>query len=521
MPYVQPNYSSTSYTLPAPLGGMNDRVPIDKMDEGFCVEMINYFPDRQSVNLRSGYSVFETITAGTSDSILTLAEHIAGDGTKTFLCAIDNGVIYDITTGTASAVGSGFNENRWQYVNYFGYLVLVSGQDTPQHWNGTTLGATSITGSGLTASDLIQVSVYKSRLYFVEKQSANVWYSGAAADPSASMSVTAVDYSTVTELGGPVAFTSSWTYDAGGGLEDFFVIVTLAGEVLIYSGDNPGAAAWTIVGRYRMPSIPGAGTDSRAQTRCYTKVGNDIVITTETGVVSLSALVKGAGQVGDYYLISNNIQGGYVSLREQHPSNRSQVFYWPKGKMLIVTVGSVLGQAYVMNVETGAWCLFDAYDGENSGFQAGEIGIFKDDMYFAGPGSASTSKNINKYDGDTTDKSTSDGSDAGIQGFIRFSYNYFGDRTRNKRILTATPLLSGPDTFTPTLDVNIDFSESLQLSDFSNTSSGDGNNDTYHNNVYSVDGVGRTFSLIIAGIYKDSPHSIFAIQTNYEPGGYL
>ena len=53
--------------------------------------------------------------------------------------------------------------------------------------------------------------------------------------------------------GGKLLFGASWSIDAGDGIDDKCVFVTDLGEVLVFTGSNPGDAAnWRQEGRYQI-----------------------------------------------------------------------------------------------------------------------------------------------------------------------------------------------------------------------------------------------------------------------------
>ena len=56
-------------------------------------------------------------------------------------------------------------------------MGLVNGTDTPQQFNGTSVSSLTVTGSGLTSTNLIGITVFKNRTFFWEDDSQDFWYS--------------------------------------------------------------------------------------------------------------------------------------------------------------------------------------------------------------------------------------------------------------------------------------------------------------------------------------------------------
>ena len=84
-----------------------------------------------------------------------------------------------MTTPTAvtEAVTTGITNSRWRSANMNGQGILVNGFDAPLRID--SMGdwvAHGYSGTGLTVTDLYQVLVFKNRLFFLEKDSANLWY---------------------------------------------------------------------------------------------------------------------------------------------------------------------------------------------------------------------------------------------------------------------------------------------------------------------------------------------------------
>ena len=84
---VRPGSQKSSATaVPAPIGGLNARDSVANMPERDAVKLENWFPKTTSVDLRAGYSAWNTFT-GVCQSILV---YNSGVATKVFPC-VKNG----------------------------------------------------------------------------------------------------------------------------------------------------------------------------------------------------------------------------------------------------------------------------------------------------------------------------------------------------------------------------------------------------------------------------------------------
>ena len=144
--------------MAAPVSGWNDRDPLDGMEPTDAVRLDNWYADAGKVSVRPGSAVHGTGVG--SGAVETIAEFDNGSTRK--MLAAGGGAVYDATTaGAASSLATGFSSNRWQDHFFAGKLGLVNGTDAPQDYDGTTFGAMTISGGGLTVTDLIGVTSYK------------------------------------------------------------------------------------------------------------------------------------------------------------------------------------------------------------------------------------------------------------------------------------------------------------------------------------------------------------------------
>jgi hypothetical protein len=272
-------------------------------------------------------------------------------------------------TGIAVVTGLSSAEFIWTNFSTSGgnWLVAVNGADPVKNYNGTVWSNPSITN--VTSSTLNYVFQFKSRLFFLKKDTSQVWFlptdsvAGAAASLAVAPELT---------LGGTLVAGAAFTYDGGFGPDDYCVFISSEGEVVIYTGTDPANATdWNLKGVFRIGRPIG--------NRCIVKIGGDIAVLTQDGVISLSnafALDRSAEQKAAF---TSNIRRAFT---DQYTLSGTvtgwQLLTWPAGHLALVNVPVAAGTTfyqYIMNVLTGAWT---RYTNINSLCWA----IAGDDLYF-------------------------------------------------------------------------------------------------------------------------------------------
>jgi len=163
-------------SMPASVGGLNDRDSFVEQKPNESVLLENWFPYTSYVGIRKGSQDHVT---GLPATIETLVEYAPQTGGSQLFAAAGTG-IYDVTNSGAvgDAVVTGMTNARWQETMITtpggSFLVMVNGEDVPRLYNGSAWSAASITG--VTPANLIHVQLFKNRLFFVEKNSAEIWY---------------------------------------------------------------------------------------------------------------------------------------------------------------------------------------------------------------------------------------------------------------------------------------------------------------------------------------------------------
>jgi hypothetical protein len=321
-------------------------------------------------------------------------------GQNTFF-ASDETAVYDITT-PVSATEPPAPAISGQTSGYYSacpfstsggqFLYILNGTDEIQLYNGSSWqainGSSTPAITGVSTEDLIQASVYRNRLFFVEKQSMNIWYPAVGALGGALSNIT---MSGIYRRGGAVLFVATWSLDAGDGIDDKFVVVSTEGEVAVFEGSNPSGttdAEWNIVGVYDCARPMGKNG--------FMRVGGDLLILTEEGAVPLTAIMRKDPAALALNAVSRPIEPEWRREAIRRRSLPWEMVKWSERNMGLVNVpatSDVDGRyCYVVNLESGAWarrigwdarCLHVftgiAYFGTNDGrIMAAEVGGLDD-----------------------------------------------------------------------------------------------------------------------------------------------
>jgi hypothetical protein len=285
--------------------------------------------------ITTAYTVGNVVTNGANAYVVTVAGTSAGaggptgqgtgivDGSVTWKfyegawtaattyavgCTVTNGTspkrLYVCTTGGASAgaggpsgTGTGIVDNvaRWSYVADFSAPIGLALTDQQLY---TT-----------TPANFAQAVVWKSRLWFVEKDSSRGWYM-----PVNSLFGTAssTDFGVRMRAGGALVGLYNWSYDAGNGLDSLLVGISASGDVVIYQGTDPSSVStFSLKGTWSVGAVPYGR-------RLATDFGGDLLVMSLLGLIPLSRLVVGQPVVGgDRGIYVTDKVSNYFSLAAQ------------------------------------------------------------------------------------------------------------------------------------------------------------------------------------------------------------
>lgn len=399
--------------------GWNARDSLADMKPDDAVSLDNWIPGFGSITTRRGFASHST---GLGSEVEFMAEFNAG-GTRKMISGA-NGELWDTTSsGAAVSLASGFTSDRWvasQFDDFAGgsRMGLVAKGNNPQIYNGSTVSAMTISGAGLTPSNLGGIYSFKGRTYFWDPDTQDFWYSSVGALGG---TLTKFPLGRVQGTGGNLVAVSGWSRDAGNGPDDFLVFLLSSGDVLVYAGSNPGDPAdWALVGVYSL-GVP-------ISARGLKKVGADVVVLTRSGYVPLESVLHTGRYAENAYTISNRIQGAAVAAtRDYGDSFGWDILYYPRRALLIINVpvSAVEYNQHVMNVDTKAWCRF-------TGIPSVSWCLLNEEPYFGG-----TDGVVYKFDGEEV----YDDNGVPINVDASCAWDYLGTKRATKRVTAIKPIV--------------------------------------------------------------------------------
>ena len=426
--------SSGSVSLPAPVGGWNARDSLGDMPATDAVYLVNWFPATTECVLRKGYSKWATGITGTVE---TLMDYESGTASKLF--AIANGSVYDATSQGAvgAAAVTGLANSRWQYCNVStsggSFLYMANGTNTPYLYNGSTW--TSITGAstpaitGVTTTTLNNPILFKQRVFFTQTQSLKTWYLpvssvGGAAQP--------IDISQYAYKGGYVVQHATWTLDAGYGADDYYVVYTSKGQVVVFKGTDPSSVTtWAMIGVWDLGTPVG--------TRCMYKYGGDLLLLGTDGVTPMASELQ-SSRLDPRVALTDKIQWAVSESISLYGSQFGwQLLFYPQENQLWLNVPNTSGTLqYAMNSINKQWCSY-------SGWNASCFELFQDEPYFGGNGYVARAYYTNADDG------------SNITGSALQAFSDFGSPGQLKRFTMAKPIFRTTGNPAIYANINLDF----------------------------------------------------------------
>lgn len=348
-----PVAAMSSGQISAPVRGLQLRRGVASMKPDEALILDNWFPAGGYCKVRGGHVSHAT---GIGASIGSLMEWAGPAGRKLF--AAKSTAIYEATSAGAvgSADVSGLTSAYWQTVNFTtsggSFLVACNGADSVRNYNGSAWSTPSITG--VTSANLINVASYKSRLWFVEKDSTKAWYLGVS---SISGSATSIELGDKFRRGGKLLLIGSISRDAGDGAADVICFISSKGEVVAFQGSDPADAnTWVQIGLYMAAAPVG--------NRALVRIDGDLGMLTERGVVSLKQLATMGQSSAERSAITSNIDEGIIDDFAAYGANTGwEMIVHPRTRQAIVNIPKTSSTAtqYAMNVQTGAWCTYGRY----------------------------------------------------------------------------------------------------------------------------------------------------------------
>jgi|SRR5882672_64566 len=430
----QQDVEPITVSVPAPIGGINARDALAAMPSTDAITSSNWFGTPSYVAFRNGKQQWSTGLPGAVETIM------AYNGlTSRKLFGVSGNSIYDITVqgvvGAALVTALSNSRLQHQMFNAGGGNVLIwaNGAVQPQFYNGTVWAATTISGSGLTPSNLITATVFKQRMFYIENNSMNVWYSATTAFQGV---LTQIPLGQLFKKGGILMQMATWTIDNVSGIDDYAVFITSEGEVAIYQGYDPAQiSTWSLVGIFNIGRPIGR--------RCYTKYASDIIVITADGLTPLSKAMLTDRTQEDAQLTYKIINAINNDVQSFNANFGWQVIDYPLGNKLILNVPdttNTLMHQWVMNSVAKSWWQFNNWNANCWELQ-------QDALYYG--------ENTKVF---LADVGTNDAGNA-ITVDCKPAFSYFELPGKLKNFMMARPIFQANANIAPQITLNVDFND--------------------------------------------------------------
>lgn len=420
-------------TMQPPVLGLNYREPAIALNPQSALVLDNFLPRGNHVDLRAGYANHVENIPGAVKSIA----HYVGklpSANKVFAFT-DMGEIYDVTDRSKSptlVIDTTQTDGIWDSVNTAGldenYLIMVSpagGYYTYSERDGFV--KREITGKGADKR-FAGIFNWKDRVWLIEEDSTRCYYLDVGAIQG---NASEYDFYAVINQGGYLLYGCNWTFNAGYDIDDYMVLMTSQGEVIVYKGTNPDdPQTFVLEGVWFVGDAP-------AGRRSFTNFGGEMFVTSSLGIVPISALVNGK-VANDFQVSSAAIQPVFI---EQFNSDKEK-FGWElemiynQQFLLVKTPQDSFGNHvyYVMNTNTGAWATI-------SGMPMLCTTQVGNEMYFGTANGLVCKAFVGDSDG--ADLSRNPGKP--IIGRYMSGYNDFGAPANLKSFQMARPIFNSQD----------------------------------------------------------------------------
>lgn len=420
--------------LQPPVKGLNFRTPSIKLDPQEALILDNVLPQPQSGELRAGYVEHVINIPG---SVMTLAPFVGNlfEDNRNFAFN-DKGEVYDVTYETTSpskVVDTDQINGVWDYCNSQGpaetYLIMVS--PAGGYWTYSKSGGfvkRDLTGDGA-GKRFSAVFNWKDRVWLIEENSTNAYYLDTGAVQGAAHKF---NFGPVMNQGGYLSYGSNWTFNAGYDIDDYLVLVTTGGEVIVYKGYDP-----TDIQTFQLQGVWYIGR-TPAGNKAFTSFGGELFVLSALGVVPVSKLVNG-GVANDYEVASAKVQPEMNKAFTQY----ANLFGWEmetfynRNFLMVKTPVKTSGKYsyWVMNVQTGAW-------GTISGMPMNCSSQVVDDIFFG----TTDGRVCRAFVGDTDGASIDGTPGRPIVGRYMGGFNDYDTPTYLKTWQLARPVFLADDT---------------------------------------------------------------------------
>jgi hypothetical protein len=355
-------------TLPVPLG-LNTADPASDLGLRDAALLYNMIAAEQGLRSRLGFVEWCVQVDTTAYEIRTILPYKGSSGNDR-LWAVTKDGIYPATasvTNPAQSIAFGSTADPAGYGNGVSFVTTLGVRSLlytdeangyylyPEGgpWAKVAAGGGAGQVSGADPATFAQVIAFKSRAWFVAKNTTQAWYLGIGATSGAA---TLFDFGQQFPHGGNLACLYSWTVDGGAGADDILVAIGTGGDVVLYQGIDPSSAStWQKIGSFYIGAVP-------VGRRLATAFGGDLLLLSSFGVLPLSRLTAGRSLLSPDIFSTYKIRNQFNALM----ADRRNLYGWsivphPADNTVLVTYPPLLGeqrQQYASATAVAGWSLY-------------------------------------------------------------------------------------------------------------------------------------------------------------------
>ena len=481
------------FRLPAPIDGINLRKAPHELAPTEARVLENYLIFDWGIR-ECGNTGTLTNPGTSAKPVKTIIPFKSVTGTaKQLICTTDKVYVTSSSSWGSTTDKTGaltITLGTWQYEYFNKKIFLHNGTDDALVYDiaGDTLTASGFTGLSPDDQVLIAPWNYKNRLYSIEQSNPRFAYTNS--NDAVSGAMTLIDLAPVLLQTGPLLFGTGWSVNQGVANEELCVFVSAMGDVLVYSGDNPSADNWQLVSRVSIPMPLG--------NRAFLRFGQDVLIVTTRGVVSLARVVTAQEKREEYFVISSKLGNSFTGANVKPAVDPRQPF--------IYFAGASAGVVYILNYERGAWSTMT--------LPANSI----NSLAFFDSGTEGQYLIVGQSDGSVIRVDDSGGNS--MAHTWRPGYMDFGSAQKKKisAIRVIGRNISGSDLFSNTINIASEMNDATPSVADTRTTTGIGTYYTYQE--LQPSGIGKFVCPMFAKASTGERNEINGAEIYYEEGGF-
>lgn len=332
-----------------------------------AIYSFNMVPSQYGMRVRDGYQ--EWCTNVGTDGVRTIIPYVGTDTSEDKLFAAASNAIFDVTassTSPASVLAFGTVDDMSGYgvfVNFInlggakfllycdesnGYKLYTQSSDT---WSTVASGTAAGQIDGVNPANLAFCMIWKSRVWFVEKNSGNAYYLPVG---QVTGKVTKFDFSNKFKYGGHLVGLWNWTVDGGEGIDDYLVAISSAGDVVVYKGTDPDTDI-SQKGVYYIGPPP-------AGRRCAGAFGGELYLLSSYGLLPISKLMSGQVVIDTSIYVSRKITPLInIEMFQSRTDLGWEIKLLPSQNLLLISTPKRDNFDYiqfVQSIDTRGWALY-------------------------------------------------------------------------------------------------------------------------------------------------------------------